>query len=442
MLKIFFCNEQYEMEITERKAILYGVCHNAMLISERLGIQKYEYVMDSDPGKWGHFVRISGKLCKIVSPDILVELIAENFYICTFTERNNDKIKKYIQDRFKKDFLIIDNPNQFSFGYESLKELFEKDIYTISKCIELNLVREIQNLISQIDEALECIGKLPYCYVPIKKGKKILVKAICGIDEALTIAVLSRSGKIPYPKSWYGRAVDVRNDEYEFIAYQKDIGLSSDITYYSKYEKGLLIQKYCSQNVNFRSNEVIHKILNEARRIHDIDLTVPIYTYPFKRFSSLFLGLDKGYQEKLAEIKQALQKYENDFLECKLVLSHGDLHPGNIVFDMGNPVFIDWELICMTYEWYDVCRFLFYNKIDEFSSDVEQYETIIVKLYEDIGELLHYYDNVISTVQILEAKKILFLCEAVELCLRLNRHQECTEQLITKIEKHISLIER
>ena len=441
MLKIFLSNGQEDLDITERKAILYGICYDAMLMSDQLGIQKYEYVIDSDFRKWGQFVKIGGKLYQIVSPDILSNLIVENYYICTFTKKYDEEIKKYIQHTFEKEFLYVDNPNQLILGYQTLGELFEKDVYTISKCIELNLIRDIKKIVSQINEAMNSIDKFPDYYVSMKKGRKILIKAICR-DETLVIGVLSRSSKIPYLESWYGRNKDVRNAKYEFIAYQKDSGLSSNISYYSSYENGLLIQKCCSQRVNFRSNEIISKILKEVRRIHANALTVPIYTYPFKRFTSLFLELDKVYQEKLVEIKQMLSKYENDFSKSTLVLSHGDLHSENIVFDIDSPNFIDWEFICMTYKWYDVCRFLFYSQIDEFSSDIVQYETSMINLYENMGTLLHYYDDEISFDQILEAKKMLFLCEAIELCLRLNRDQEGAEHLIKKIENHISLIER
>ncbi len=442
MVKRFFCDEIYNsIEITERQPILYGVCHNAMVVSDQLGIQEYAYVIDSAPGKWGHFVKIGRGLYQIVSPDILGDLDVENYYICTFTEKYNEEIRKYIQHRYKKGFLYIDNPKQLAFGYTSLGELFENDIYTISKCIELNVFRDIKRRISQISEVLETLGKVPCYYMPLQKGRKILIRAIC-TDEVLMLTICSSSSKIPYLQSWYGNAKDVRNEEYEFIAYNNDIGWSSNITYYSDYGKGLLIQKYCSQQMDFKSNVVRSKILQEIRRIHSTGVTVPIYTYPFKRFASLFLTLDKVYQEKLYRIRQFLCEYEKDFSSCRFVLSHGDLHPGNIVFDADCSIFIDWECICMTYEWYDVCRFLFYSQIDELSSDMKQYEEEMLELYENVGMLLHYYDNEISSVQIVQAKKILFLCEVIELCLRISKHQASTERLIDIIENHISLIER
>lgn len=441
MLKTFYVMNQKDIDITERKAILYGICYDAMLISDQIGIQKYEYVIDSDSRKWGNFVKISGRLHQIVSPDVLGDLVVENYYICIFTKKYNNEIKKYIWDRFKKEFLYIENPNQLTLAYHSVKELFEKDVYTISKCVDLNIVRDINKMVFQINEAMKNIGKIPYYYLPMKKGRKVLIKAFCK-DETLIIGLLSRTSKIPYLESWYGRNADVQNDKYEFIAHQKNSELSSNITYYSSYKNGLIIQKYCSQKIDFKSNEIVGKILNEIKRMHSTTVTVAVYTYPFKRFTELFFSLDKRYQDKLVGIMQILQRYENDFSNCKLVLSHGDLHPGNIVFDNNHPVFIDWECICMTYKWYDVCRFLFYSQIDEYSSDNEYYEKSIFLLYKNIGKILLYYDNEISVNQILEAKKMLFLCEAVELCLRLNRHQEGAEHLIAEIENHINLIER
>ena len=441
MLKTLYVIDKDDIDITERKAILYGICYNAVLISDQIGIQEFEYVIDGDSQKWGKFVKIGGRLHQIVSPDILDGLIVENYYICIFTKKYNKEIKKYIRDRFNKEFLYVDNPNQLTWGYQSVKELFEKDVYTISKCININIVRDVNTLVSQINEAMKNIDKCPHYYSPIKKGRKVLIKAVCK-DEILVIAILSQSSKIPCLESWYGRSTDVRNDEYEFVAYQKNSELSSNITYYSNYNNGLLIQKYCSQKFDFASKDIVRKILNEIKRMHSTTVTVPIKTYPFKRFTSLFFSLDREYQDKLERIKQILQRYEDDFSKSNLVISHGDLHPGNVVFDNNNPIFIDWEYICMTYEWYDVCRFLFYNQIDEFSSDILCYETSILFLYENIEKILLYYDNRISVAQILEAKKMLFLCEAIELCLRLNRHQEGAEHLISKIEKHISIIER
>lgn len=161
---------------------------------------------------------------------------------------------------------------------------------------------------------------------------------------------------------------------------------------------------------------------------------------PFKRYTLLEKKLCGEIRKKIHRITVQIDKYQTYYVGNKLVLSHGDCHHGNVVFDEGKCVLIDWEFLCYTYEYYDVCRFLFYSQIDEFSSDSIIYEIKIQELYSTLSEILRFYKTKLDDKEIRDAKIMLFLCEAIELLLRLARKQKNAMELIELIEKHILLI--
>jgi thiamine kinase-like enzyme len=142
------------------------------------------------------------------------------------------------------------------------------------------------------------------------------------------------------------------------------------------------------------------------------------------------------------KIDSIIKKNETE-QENAVVFSHGDLHPGNIVFDNGQCFFIDWELMCMTNAMYDVCRFLFYSQIDEFGSDMKEYDKEISSLYSSMDKYLDfYYERNCSSRELAEAKNMLFLCEGIELLLRIKRNQEHSEEMIKIVEEHSGFLER
>ena len=62
------------------------------------------------------------------------------------------------------------------------------------------------------------------------------------------------------------------------------------------------------------------------------------------------------------------------------------------------------------------------------------------ELYHKMREYIHYYKNEINLCDIKNSKIMLFLCEAIELMLRISKRNTNVIDMIPIVENHITLV--
>jgi thiamine kinase-like enzyme len=370
----------------------------------------------------------------IVSPDVLKKLDADRYFICLLTEKHHQEIKNDIRKLTEKEFCFLEKKDNISTTYPNIDELFTRDVYVHKKCMELNISIHICEYIKKTKKLLESLPNNTASYTPIKKGHKLCILAM-GENTGYIITYSDKKSMIPV-NTWHRALGDVKAREDTFGLYERVVK-DTGITLYV--DKDILLQKYCGEKVNYKDDNIRRIVLSKLKDLHNSSYKTEISADPYRRFSDLKGELDnKSFQKINSIIEKNEMKQGN-----AVVFSHGDLHPGNIVFDKGECFFIDWEFMCMTNAMYDVCRFLFYSQIDEHSSDLEKYDKEVRALYLSMDKYLDiYYARNCSSQELTEAKNMLFLCEGISILIRINRKQENSEQMIEIVEDHSRFLER
>lgn len=433
MRNAYLIIDDKEIDISEKKAIVFGAGANAITVCDSCNIENVLYIIDNDEKKWGRYCKVSSSFVKICSPDILKSLNSYENYICIFTEIYKEEIKKSIKSITDIDYMIIDSEKMHFWKYDSIDELFEQDFYVRQKLVDLR-ISNVSEYLCRIKKELNRIDEIIW-YMPIKKGHKLCIKCI-GKTRDYLVSLGSKASRNAHD-NWHD-ALSNPIMEISINTVTRKLDLMKDITYYDDGE--IIIQKFCSQNVDFKSVEIRKCVLEKIVKIHDKKIDLDVKANPFKRYELMADKLDGDKKAKIRIINDKISEYKKYYVEKRFVLSHGDLHHGNIVFNDEKCVLIDWEFLCYTYEYYDVCRFLFYSQIDEFSSNNTIYESSMQELYGMLPFYLMYYKSEIDENEIRDAKIMLFLCEIIELLLRFNRRQKNAVELIPIIEEHISLI--
>lgn len=108
-----------------------------------------------------------------------------------------------------------------------------------------------------------------------------------------------------------------------------------------------------------RRLEIAKKVLN----IKNININYELESnYSRKEKLDKYLEKSKKYISKNIYLKiNSLYKILSK--ESKLVISHGDLIPTNIIIDKDEVKFIDWEYISYMPEYYDLTNFLLFSKV-------------------------------------------------------------------------------
>lgn len=435
MRKAIITVNKNEIDVSSKSAILFGASSIAINVLGLCDIYCVKHIVDTDVDKWGTYCKINGDFLKIESPDILNSLNPNEYYICIFTRNYKDEIKNTIKRITNNDYIIVDNESSYFWSYDSIDELFEQDLYVRKKLLELRIVNT-KEYVDEIKETLDSLKSEISWYQPFKKGHKLCVKCI-GISGEYIICINSNENKVP-SKEWHETMINPKceiaiKEVIKKLQFMKDITLYANDKFY--------IQKFCSQNVDYSSLKIRKIVLEKISELHSKVFNLNgVNANPFVRYKLLYDSLNSEFRQKICKITSCIDLYKTLMLDRKYVLSHGDLHHGNIVFENDKCHFIDWEFLCYSYEYYDVCRFLFYSQIDEFSPDNNIYDQNMLDLYKMLPTYILFYKSDYNDNDIRDAYMMLFLCEGIELLLRLTRKQKNALELIPIIEKHYNLI--
>lgn len=136
------------------------------------------------------------------------------------------------------------------------------------------------------------------------------------------------------------------------------------------------------------SSELIKKInlISKIKLDSDIDILICNRNKKILKYINECEGyIDTVLIEKCSKIAE-------NYNDCKLVLSHGDLIPSNILVNNNNYIFVDWEWAAYRSKTYDLVLFLLF-------SNIPNQILLYFKNYFDVESLLSaYLDTIVISL--------------------------------------------
>lgn len=138
------------------------------------------------------------------------------------------------------------------------------------------------------------------------------------------------------------------------------------------------------------------KAIDRIKQFHTIDIETNLSFDLVSRYHDYLERINNGLID-YTKYEKILTEYSN--LNCKIVLSHNDLVDGNVCFDKGNCLLIDYEFASLNYELFDLVSLLSENRIYEkttrdeiidyyFNSKQTKKELNEIRIIEEAQDLL------------------------------------------------------
>ena len=200
-------------------------------------------------------------------------------------------------------------------------------------------------------------------------------------------------------------------DNFHFKSLCNEIYLVN-VNFNSQFLKPKMIFTYCSENVaikieekinaiplgkkrddfsieiNYNESELIKKInlISKVKLDSDIDLLI----YNRNKKILKYINECEGYIDTV--LIEKCSKIAENYNDCELVLSHGDLIPSNILVNNNNYIFVDWEWAAYRSKTYDLVLFLLF-------SNIPNQILLYFKTYFDVESLLSaYLDTIVISL--------------------------------------------
>ncbi len=200
-------------------------------------------------------------------------------------------------------------------------------------------------------------------------------------------------------------------DNFHFKSLCNEIYLGN-VNFNSQFLKPKMIFTYCSENVaikieekinaiplgkkrddfsieiNYNESELIKKInlISKVKLDSDIDLLI----YNRNKKILKYINECEGYIDTV--LIEKCSKIAENYNDCELVLSHGDLIPSNILVNNNNYIFVDWEWAAYRSKTYDLVLFLLF-------SNIPNQILLYFKTYFDVESLLSaYLDTIVISL--------------------------------------------
>lgn len=171
---------------------------------------------------------------------------------------------------------------------------------------------------------------------------------------------------------------------------------------------GNAIKKWISGDM-LEDNQVdlsfLIKLNKKINKYHKKKIKYPIITHNYFEFENTFQYINKKFIDEYIDI---INSHKND----KLVLSHNDLNPKNLIVNNKKLYFIDFEWGRINYEWYDICNFIREVDIDieivkKFAKSIKKNFILLVKdIFACLCFALQWTYSVEQVNEIIEYRKI------------------------------------
>lgn len=415
--KILLKRDERWIDVTNRKAILYGTGKGCTDMMNEMTLSKVEYLVDSDEGKRNKPFMLLNRDYTIHSPEILSELNADDYYIIvTSTKYVEDilaNIKKVIGEN---QWLICENRADLHYCYESIEDMLWLDPFLRNMLLWTNLSFYTKKIITIFEnvkrEAFSgvCINR--FITIPYEGSKLVFL-----FGNEVELWVFSMPGMLNSDNEILRNRNSLSNIAKRFH-FLKVNEIDSGLTIYCD-ESGILVQKYADEIVDFKSKQIREEVLNKCYRLHHLGLETDVYTNFFQMFFYNSLQKLPQYNEKEQEILESLKVNVSNHIErinalnVKKCVCHCDLTSKNVVSRQGRIFFIDWEYMGMSDPLVDVCLFLYTSGLEDYRRGNVDYNTTMQTIYDELEDNLRiYYDGKCSKEEFNHAYSILSICES------------------------------
>ncbi len=153
-----------------------------------------------------------------------------------------------------------------------------------------------------------------------------------------------------------------RENELKVINRVKDLSINVDLVYFNEVT-GYKISAYIDGNHINSDNlddNLLMTVSNVLKKIHSIDGdNIKPYNKKsrLKKYEDLSIKEGFTHSEKYHRIKEEYISLNEEIINCKQVLSHGDFMIGNIVLNDNNVFVLDWEFSAINDPYYDIACF-------------------------------------------------------------------------------------
>ena len=362
--------EDYEIDVSERKVILFGSGKGCYYLKPQL-FSDIEYVVDSNEDKQGRSICFYDREYVISSPDLLSTLNPDEYYIVitALSDEGILSIRKCILNcETDKPFLTA----QYVFDYGKSNLSFWYDSMESMLLCDSNMHRRIE-LYYQPAFQIDYINRFHKALTVVFGDDR--VEGVCPVrlGYGLVFVFLMRGGrylfKVPKVKSRICLIEDEKPDniyiDRKVISHSlSDYGSEEKIVIYED-DSGCQIQRAgISGDEVIWTDPMIKMVLEKIHSLHNTGKKIPIQSEIIGYVERPRLALSKmGYTPWTDRLKciedQASYFYElYKHMTFDSVLSHADLGTYNIVICDDAITFIDWEAISMQDPLYDICKFI------------------------------------------------------------------------------------
>ncbi len=431
-------------DVTSKTAVLYGIGGGLASWWRKAQVPTISLLVDGDSAKWGQEVQIGGAIHEIKNPIVLRDLDPGTYFILVPGQNYVSERLADVQRFCETPSVLIARGDDVRYVYETLSEMLLLDPIIHEKVMEQACSRNLQAYIDKFNSIInKSLGSISINrFIPIRRGHKISFSFgnseklwFCGIRGEICLNLSETVG-------WRPNDANLENLA-KIYKVRKEYAIEKELTLYED-QDGFLLQHYANDIVDYHSEAVRYQVLQKLRSLHDLpirlDITMEIvrrYKYEMARIKhrsdeipEWISGIDKRMQSVIEVLSRT---------DWKKTLCHGDFHHGNIVGLEGKIYFIDWDFMCESDPFYDICRFLYYSSIEEHDNDTHRYDKATSELYNKLPTYLDiYYKRPCTLTERKHAFGMLLFCECVELFLRVLRRQDGTDDVAKILEKHLS----
>jgi thiamine kinase-like enzyme len=198
--------------------------------------------------------------------------------------------------------------------------------------------------------------------------------------------------------------------------------------------------EFCDGKIEY-NEDTIMKVIDEIKKLHMTKCPTDIEigharTDVRSDLWHFYFNDNELHNPKLNRIVNIYEKvWENKY---PLVISHNDVHRGNIVRKDEMIYLIDWDCVSMNDELTDICGFLRSCKVEVFNeSNPAKYDNDAQELYNSIEKYIeYYYGRKCTTAELKLAYEDIFIFEMERLWFVKEQLNYMPEPLLSMILSH------
>lgn len=405
-VEIFDINNRW-LDVSERRAIIYGAGQGCFEIINQYEIPRIEYVVDSDLSLHGKKRLLLGEFFQICTPDILKDLNSKQYYIIVSSIKYQKDIVEKIKSVIGMAMPICRGIGNIRVSYYAVEDLFYMDKVMHEKIRELNLSYCVKDIIKQfykVANRITDVKNITY-FEPIKDGHSKLIFIFGDYQDKW---VFSYPGKLigyeprEFIKKNPGYISQRINCKFKHI-YENDITIYEDLN-------GISVQYYSNEMIDVSNEKIMRDIFQKLRKLH----SEKYKELPDVEFEDNFYYFWKDLVAKKHGFEKAERLYILDTIGDNIVKSirlesekkviHGDFISDNVIMFNGEICFIDWEFLGIGDPMIDISYFNYSIYEKRYELGEISFKTMCEEMHKKMSDITAwYYENENSDEKLFKA---------------------------------------